>query len=429
MNRALRALGRALRADGHAVCPAELIDAGRAAALTDPADREQLRLALRMTLAKTAEAATAFDSHFQRIFDAGVGGSGKANKKKNSMKGDRPGRAQQSGRLGQSSKGPQRQESLRRQLHSRMEAKGRRGPKLLLESEEAEEPGTRTAPSTWNLASHCTPDQEALLTDELEKLVTRLRAIPSRRRRQGKRGPIDVQAALRRNLASFGVPLHLPRRDRRRQPPRLLLLVDVSYSAIRASGLFILAAAWLMDRFRDARTLFFVNEPVDVTNGLTRWLAGRLDAVEAPNRPGLGPGARRRGATAGGAIRARAGQPSFRTLIESLPGLELGAPSDYGRVLEQTVRLWQPLLDRRSVVLLFGDGRTNRFPACPWFLEEISDAVGRLIWLVPEPAERWGSGDSALDAYAPTCDLVAETNTLQGLLAGLRSLMMTSLKS
>jgi len=346
-----------------------------------------------------------------------VGGAGQRKKKQRRQRpSDEPGQgrgpeAQQQAR--------ERQQRIKRKLTEQSSDEGQQGQRLRLASNEAEQPGSRTAPSSWNLAGRCTPEDEAQLTGALLRMVTQLRAVTSRRKRQGRRGPLDVQAALRKNLSTYGVPLHLPRRERRRRPPKLLLLVDVSYSAIRASGLFILAAAWLMDHFRDARTLFFVNEPVDVTHTLRRWLDGRLDAPEVRAHAGQMV-RRRRGAEAGAGICARAGGPSFRALIESLEEIELGAPSDYGRVLELTLKHWQGAIDRRTLVLLFGDGRNNRFPACPWFLEQIGEQARQLLWLIPEPAERWATGDSAFAEYLPAVDLACEATSLEGLLDGLR---------
>jgi len=70
-----------------------------------------------------------------------------------------------------------------------------------------------------------------------------------------------------------------------------------------------------------------------------------------------------------------------------------------------------------------GDARANQFPACAWLAEELRAHVRRVAWLVTEPAERWGTGDSRLLDYAPHADLVHETATLDGLVASLAAVL------
>ena len=48
-----------------------------------------------------------------------------------------------------------------------------------------------------------------------------------------------MRGVLRDNVRHEGVPFVLPLRRRRRRPPRVVLLVDVSYSVARCAGFFL----------------------------------------------------------------------------------------------------------------------------------------------------------------------------------------------
>ena len=54
---------------------------------------------------------------------------------------------------------------------------------------------------------------------------------------------------------------------------------------------------------------------------------------------------------------------------------------------------------------------------------EIAGSCGAVLWLVPEPRGRWGTGDSALADYLPYADTVVEAADLDGLARGVRELL------
>ncbi len=101
--------------------------------------------------------------------------------------------------------------------------------------------------------------------------------------------------------------------------------------------------------------------------------------------------------------------------------LDLYARSDFGKVLQQ---FWAeeggPLLTRNTIVLILGDARNNRRPPRADLLARMRDRAKKLIWLNPEPRERWNTGDSVMSAYAPACDLVLECENLNELLSALK---------
>jgi hypothetical protein len=114
---------------------------------------------------------------------------------------------------------------------------------------------------------------------------------------------------------------------------------------------------------------------------------------------------------------------SFAAVLRSLAALNLDAPSDYGRALHTLLRDGIGRGGRDTVLLILGDGRTNRFDPLPWALEEIGRRCRAVIWLVPEPASRWNTADSRVAAYAPHVDVLVEAHDLEGLAGGMAELL------
>lgn len=413
--RFLPALLARLRADGFAVSPGEAIDAARALEAVGVEDRAAARAALGAALAKTRAARAAFERHFDEIFAAprragrekGKGGGGAAPEGgaagraggEGAGRGFPPSqpslRSAARGRRAERPTEPARRPGERRQRaeaerriealvgeHGARHRAGRR--RALRRFARPATPGETDDPRRWDLRGPLDPAAEEALERAFARAVSALRIAVRRRRRAGRRGPIDVHAALRKNLAAGGVPFVLPRRERARRRPRLVVLADVSWSVERAAGFFLAIAGALAARFRETRVFLFVDLPVEATDEVAR------------------------------------GEP-----IAVIPGLRRGARSDYGRALYAFLEKHRGALRRDTLLVVLGDARANRFPEEAWCMEEIAARVRRVVWLVPEPRERWGTGDSALLAYAPHCDLVREAATLEGLIAAAREIAVT----
>jgi uncharacterized protein with von Willebrand factor type A (vWA) domain len=196
------------------------------------------------------------------------------------------------------------------------------------------------------------------------------------------------------------------RRARRRpKRPRVVLLMDVSHSVTRASALFLRLAASFLEELAHTTVLAFVDRPVEATRTLLAWARG--------GRPA-------------GLAGATAQAPRFADALASLGGLDPRAASDYGRTFYAL--LSERALGRRGdlVLLVLGDGRTNRFERLEWAFADLARRARRVVWIVPERAATWGTGDSALADYLPHADLAVEGADLDGLVRGLRALLRTA---
>lgn len=80
-----------------------------------------------------------------------------------------------------------------------------------------------------------------------------------------------------------------------------------------------------------------------------------------------------------------------------------GGATDYGQALaDLRDHHWQAI-DRHTTVLVLGDGRSNQTDPRLDLFAELAARARRVVWLCPEPPGRWGTGDSAMLQYRPLC--------------------------
>ncbi len=227
-------------------------------------------------------------------------------------------------------------------------------------------------------AAPFSPAEARRVEQAVRRLAERLKARLERRQRATRRGALAVRRTLRLNLALDGVPARLAFRDRRRERTDLVILCDVSQSMRHVSRLMLLFLGILHGRARRARTFIFVSELGEVTEQLRRaqepWQAAEV-AVASRVIPMLGN-------------------------------------SDYGRALTLFHRHHLAAVTRRTTVIVIGDGRTNYAPPQAWVLDEVRRRARRLLWICPEPRQRWELGDGEMARYAACCDRVAVVTSL-----------------
>jgi uncharacterized protein with von Willebrand factor type A (vWA) domain len=100
------------------------------------------------------------------------------------------------------------------------------------------------------------------------------------------------------------------------------------------------------------------------------------------------------------------------TLILGRIGLR---PTDYGVALADFMTLQGQKLDRRTTVIVLGDGRSNFADPRLDLMRQIRERARSVIWLNPEPQTYWGQGDSRMDDYRRFCSLASPCNTLRQL--------------
>jgi uncharacterized protein with von Willebrand factor type A (vWA) domain len=98
-------------------------------------------------------------------------------------------------------------------------------------------------------------------------------------------------------------------------------------------------------------------------------------------------------------------------------GVWFDGRSDYGNAIETFWRLHGKELRTRATVLVLGDARSNYREPRADILAKIAGRAGHLFWLNPESKTAWDSGDSVIGRYAAHCDEVVECRNLRQLRA------------
>lgn len=222
----------------------------------------------------------------------------------------------------------------------------------------------------------------------VRRLAEKLRGKARVRTRHARAGTVDVRRTLRASWKTLGVPIAPERRRRRPDRPRLVVLCDVSDS-VRLAARFMLELVYaLQELFADTRSFVFVSELGEVTDLFAR------ESV--------------------GAALAQVFGGSAVSLTEN---------SNYGRVFARFHREHLGAVDRRTTVVVIGDGRNNYQTDESWVLEDIRRRARALLWMNPERRGAWSIGDSAMAAYAPRCTRVLEVACAAELEAAARLLV------
>jgi len=197
------------------------------------------------------------------------------------------------------------------------------------------------------------------------RMARRLAIKHSHRRRIRLHGQLDFRRTLRASAGHDGVPFKLAFKHRRRDKPRLVVICDVSTSVAPHVRFLLLFLYALQGTVTDLHTFAFSNRLMDVEAPLAKLPFD--DAMELILR-------------------------------------EVGSGStDYGQAwLDLHDRHWHTI-DRRTTVLVLGDGRSNGTDPRLDLFAELALRAKRLVWLCPEPPGRWGTGDSCMLQYRPHC--------------------------
>jgi uncharacterized protein len=112
------------------------------------------------------------------------------------------------------------------------------------------------------------PAEMRALDTLMRHFAFRLRKLELRRQRSGGSLRIDMPGTVRRSVSHGGVPIELAFRKRRRTPPRLVLLLDVSRSMNLYSFFFLRLARALQGVKLDARVFIWHTRLSGVTGAL-----------------------------------------------------------------------------------------------------------------------------------------------------------------
>ena len=434
MQKTLENFVRALRAQDIRVSPAETIDAHRAAQSVGYADRELFRDALASTLAKSASETARFDALFDTFFSreefvgtpedaADEALASELNEGEQTdlahmlLEHDAAALAQAMEAAGERAGAAEIRLSSQRRLLTRrvLDEMGLGGleQRIAEAGKRTDETGKRlaerlakareglfveagryverqhdlyAAESGRKLREDVLAQQKLTAIDEHElatmqrlvrRMAKRLASKYSRHIRRAKRGQLDVRRTIRRSLGHGGVPFELVWKSKTIDRPSIAVLCDVSGSVAQAAHFLLLF-------------LYSLNEVVE-----------RLDAFAFSNRL----------MAVGDILNDEAVSDAIAAVIKRI-GLR---STDYGLALEDFCAIELAKIDRRTTVIILGDGRTNYVNPRLDLMRAISERARAVIWLNPEPESLWTRGDSEMEKYRRFCNVAKSCNSLNEL--------------
>jgi uncharacterized protein with von Willebrand factor type A (vWA) domain len=266
----LARLGGELRREGVATTLRDELDAAEAVMLVDFADKEELRRTLRIALKIPRPAFDTFDRLFGDLLATSAGGApSKAPSAPRTLE-ERPRRASAS-----------RSKLLRWDPDARrlVEGDGAAEP-------EGEQPGYSPSAMLRRKRFDATDKTEKDRV-EMERLIAHLaRRLATRKSRRlaptPGRGSPDLRASFRRSLRTFGEMVHLSRRARPVEKPKLVFLCDTSGSMDIYTRFLLVFVLSLRRVLPSAEVFVFNTELVRLTPALSRGEVRRaLDAIAA----------------------------------------------------------------------------------------------------------------------------------------------------
>ena len=127
---------------------------------------------------------------------------------------------------------------------------------------------------------HATREELAVLHRVLQPLSRKLAVRLARKRRHGRKGPLDFRATMRRSLSTGGVPVEPRFRHPRPAKPEIFVIADISGSVASFARFTLHLVYAISSQFSKVRSFVFV----DGIDEVTRFFEGVVDPAEAVAR-------------------------------------------------------------------------------------------------------------------------------------------------
>lgn len=211
----------------------------------------------------------------------------------------------------------------------------------------------------------------------IAKVAKRLAVKHSRRRKKTSRGILDVRRTMRANAGYDGVPFNVVWRQKKKDRPKIIAICDVSGSVAAYVRFLLLLLYSLKEVIPDLHAYAFSYRLGDVSDILEN---NEFDEA----------------------------------MKKILREFGLGSTS-YGQALSDFAMNHETVIDRRSTIIVLGDGRSNYGDSRLDLFSGFASRAKQVIWLNPEGPALWGTGDSVIPRYAPYCKQMSHVATLRDL--------------
>lgn len=229
---------------------------------------------------------------------------------------------------------------------------------------------------------HASRDEMQSLRKALQPLTRKLAARLARKRRHGRRGPLDFRNTVRHSLSYGGVPAEPKFKYPRPSKPELMVVADISGSVAAFARFTLMLVYAIQGQFAKVRSFVFI----DGIDEVTEFFKGTEDIGEAIHR-----------------------------VNTEADVVWVDGHSDYGHAFEVFWERYGRDIGPKTTVLLLGDARNNYHASQAWVIREIRHKARHVYWLNPEPRSYWNTGDSIVGEYGNHTDGVYECRNLRQL--------------
>ncbi len=229
---------------------------------------------------------------------------------------------------------------------------------------------------------HASREEMQLLRKALQPLARKLAVRLARKRRHGRKGPLDFRNTIRHSLSYGGVPAEPKFRYPRPAKPEIFVVADISGSVASFARFTLHLVYAIQGQFSKVRAFVFI----DGIDEVTRLFEGVEDIAEAVHR-----------------------------VNTEADVVWVDGHSDYGHAFEVFWQTYGKDVGPKTTVLLLGDARNNYHASQSWVVKEMQHRARHVYWMNPEPRSYWDTGDSIISEYAGYCDGVFEVRNLRQL--------------
>ena len=229
---------------------------------------------------------------------------------------------------------------------------------------------------------HASRDEMQNLKKALQPLTRKLAARLARKRKHGRKGPLDFRNTVRHSLSYGGVPAEPKFKYPRPAKPELMVIADISGSVAAFARFTLMLVYAIQGQFSKVRSFVFIDGIDEVTD----YFKGEEDIANAIHR-----------------------------VNTEADVVWVDGHSDYGHAFEVFWERYGKDVGPKTTVLLLGDARNNYHASQSWVVKEIRQKARHVYWLNPEPRSYWNTGDSIVGDYGAHTDGVYECRNLRQL--------------
>ena len=223
----------------------------------------------------------------------------------------------------------------------------------------------------------------------VRKMAKKLANLHSRRKKNFRKGRLDIRKTIRDNWVNQGILFNLSWSYKKVDRPKIYVICDVSGSVGAYARFMLMFLFSLTEVVSKLRAFVFSSNLGEVTNDFKD---SQLDEA-----------------------------------IEKALQKHGGGSTDYGQALTDFVSLCLDDIDKKTTVVILGDARNNFGPEKANLMKTINERAKQVFWLNPEGKYRWDTGDSVMKTYSAYCTKVFPCGNIDQLERVISTLLKTAI--